>query len=223
MSILLLVLTLVAAIVDWAAVDKSWKKVEYILKPAVMVLLLGWLWQFGGFQKNLIWFALGLLFSLGGDIVLMLPQGWFLAGLVLFLMTHLSYIIGFRTIDTSQQVAGWLLGIISLLFTLALILRFAVGLKKKNLKKLYAPVMIYIMAINAMVLSALLTFFQPGWKINESILVSCGAILFLISDWLLAWDRFIQPVPRARTLVMITYHVGQIGIILGAAQHFLQA
>jgi uncharacterized membrane protein YhhN len=72
-----------------------------------------------------------------------------------------------------------------------------------------------------MVYSALMTWTRPGWSIISAIVVSVGAVLFYASDSMLAWDRFLKPLPHARLWVMVTYHLGQIGIILGAMLHAL--
>jgi uncharacterized membrane protein YhhN len=47
-------------------------------------------------------------------------------------------------------------------------------------------------------------------------LVSAGSVLFYASDGMLAWDRFINPLSHARLRVMVTYHLGQFGILGGA-------
>jgi uncharacterized membrane protein YhhN len=57
---------------------------------------------------------------------------------------------------------------------------------------------------------------RPGWPIAAVISASVGALLFFASDSMLAWDRFLKPLSHARLRVMVTYHLGQVGIILGA-------
>ena len=85
-----ILLFLVAAL-DWVAVAKNWKKVEYIAKPAAMLVLLGLLALVGGFSSlPLICFGLGIFFSLAGDVFLMISyarfsERWFLPGLAAFL------------------------------------------------------------------------------------------------------------------------------------------
>jgi len=54
-----------------------------------------------------------------------------------------------------------------------------------------------------------------------ALLVSCGAVLFLASDGMLAWNRFVAPFPHVRLHIMYTYHLGQFGIMIGAALHFV--
>ncbi len=67
------ILFFLVAVTDWLAVAKGWKKVEYIAKPAAMLVLLGLLAGLGGFGSlPLICFGLGIFFSLAGDIFLMI-------------------------------------------------------------------------------------------------------------------------------------------------------
>jgi uncharacterized membrane protein YhhN len=72
-----------------------------------------------------------------------------------------------------------------------------------------------------MVYSALMTWYRAGWSPSAAASASLGALLFFASDSMLAWDRFLNPLPHARLRVMLTYHLGQIGIILGAMLHTL--
>ncbi|RMF46143.1 MAG: hypothetical protein D6755_07005, partial [Anaerolineae bacterium] len=71
---MMLILSLLSAPLDWLAVARRWKPLEYVAKPAVMVFLLGYLWQRTHFHAPLGWFALALVLSLAGDIFLMLPK-----------------------------------------------------------------------------------------------------------------------------------------------------
>ena len=84
-----LMIVFVVAVVDWIAVAKGWKKVEILAKPATLVaLFLFLLWglvKTGFSSLPLIFFGVGLLFCLAGDIFLLLSDRWFLAGLVAFL------------------------------------------------------------------------------------------------------------------------------------------
>ena len=82
------------AVVDWVAVARGWKKLEYFAKPATMVALLVFMIQNGGLSGGMIWFTMGLILSLAGDVFLMLPKEQFIAGLVSFLLAHVTYIIG---------------------------------------------------------------------------------------------------------------------------------
>jgi uncharacterized membrane protein YhhN len=73
---------------------------------------------------------------------------------------------------------------------------------------LAVPVVLYICALTAMVSTAILARFRQRW-------VAVGAILFLVSDSLLAVHKFKEPVPLRDYLVWSTYYLGQCGIALG--------
>jgi uncharacterized membrane protein YhhN len=224
------ILFFLIAILDWVAVAKGWKKVEYIAKPAAMLILLGLL----GFLalvgevdgSPLIWFSLGILFSLAGDVFLMLSYArfsdrWFIPGLIAFLLAHVSYIIGLNThlLDVSPI---WSLGIaVILALTAARILRRVLtGVRQKGLWRLVRPVGIYGMVITLMLLSALLTLNSSTWTTSASALVALGATLFYFSDILLAWNKFVSPLKLDRLANMIPYHLGQFALVAGVILQF---
>ena len=95
---LFVIAVLAIAALDWTAVAKGWKKIEYFAKPATMVMLFVTLAVAGGFGAiGLICIGLGIIFSLAGDIFIMLSNRWFIAGLGAFLLAHVSYIIGLNS------------------------------------------------------------------------------------------------------------------------------
>jgi len=222
LTTILLVLTFIVAALDWLAVYKKWQTVEYICKPATMVLLFAWMAYTSRFsQPQLLWFGLGVLFSLAGDVFLMLSERWFIAGLVAFLLAHVAYIIGFNLPLPNISLAWTLSVAIILGLSAARILRRIVaGLADKGLHKLIRPVIVYGMVITLMLLSALLTLFRPEWQTLTAVLVSLGALLFFISDIILAWNRFVTPIKHGRVMNMAAYHLGQIALILGAVYQY---
>jgi len=54
------------AILDWIAVARNWKKVEYFSKPGVMITILAWLILIGNAHPGIIYFCFGIFFSLAG-------------------------------------------------------------------------------------------------------------------------------------------------------------
>ena len=82
------------------------------------------------------------------------------------------------------------------------------------------PFLIYSITISLMVLSACLTLVKGDWIAGPALLVSGGAVLFFLSDTLLAWNRFVTHLPNAKLQVRVTYHSGQLLIVLGAFLHF---
>jgi uncharacterized membrane protein YhhN len=219
---ILLVLAFLAAVVNEIAQYKNQQTLVYVAKPAVMVFLFAWLAVTAGLSGPLLYFGLGIVFSLGGDIFLMLPDDkkWFLPGLVSFLLAHVFYILGLNYIIPSLNVFGIVLAISIALFVAQIYRRIAAGLHASGQDKLRLPVLIYSIVISLMWLSALQTIFQPSWGTTASLLVSVGATLFVASDIILAWYRFVNPIKNGRIINLITYHLGQILLIIGAALQF---
>ena len=221
MSLTLIWVALLFAALDWAAVARGWKVLSYIAKPAVMVCLIAWLGVNGGWSGVLLWFTAGLIFSLAGDIFLMLPKERFVAGLAAFLLAHLAYIIGLNTHPLPVNVATLIVLILVGLTSTTLYLRLAQGLAATGDHKLKIPVLAYTLVLSLMLFSALLTFVRPAWSPGGALLVGLGAVLFYLSDSLLAWNKFVSPLRHGELLVMITYHLGQVMITVGAAINFL--
>ena len=81
----------VFALLDWLAVSRGIRALEYVAKPATLLALLA----YAAFGHASPWLVAALVFSLLGDIFLMLPADLFLAGLAAFLIAHLAYIGAF--------------------------------------------------------------------------------------------------------------------------------
>jgi uncharacterized membrane protein YhhN len=222
MTNLLIVFALIAAVVNEIAEYKGRRKVVYFAKPTVMISLLAWLYFSAGLDGPLIYFTLGILFSLGGDVFLMLPNmdRWFVFGLASFLIGHIFYTVGLNYSIPPLNVFGIFLAISIALFIAQIYRRLAAGLHAKGKDRLRFPVLIYSVVISLMWLSALQTIFDVNWKTNASLLVSIGATLFVTSDIVLAWFRFVSPIKYGRMINLSCYHLGQILLIVGAGLQF---
>ncbi len=216
MSLIWGILAAAAAVMDWLALYFHWNKINRITKPAVIVffLLLGW--QISAWQGALVWFGLALLASLAGDVFLLLPERYFFGGLVSFLIAHVFFLIGFN------QDASPLTGIS---FILAASVGIAAGMAMRNLLAALPSgsrqserrwVIIYLCVLTLMWLSATLTLTNPAWQGPPSWLAAGGAILFTLSDLLLAYNRYVKKYARGQLVVRILYHLGQAGILAGA-------
>ncbi len=219
----LLGIGLIIAALDWIAVARRFKPLEYFAKPATMLILLWWLWLATGFQGGLAWFAIGLVFSLAGDIFLMLPREQFIPGLVSFLLAHLAYIVGFNLSPPPVASASLLVVVMVAIPGVQVFRRIRAGLLTNGHQKLVLPVLLYSVVISVMLMSALLTLVRPDaeWRPGPALLVSVGAFLFFLSDTLLAWNKFVTDLPGGRVLVHIAYHLGQYALIVGAALNYL--
>jgi uncharacterized membrane protein YhhN len=194
---------------------------EYFSKPAVMACLFLWLYSSTGLQGNTFWFGLGILFSLAGDVLLMVSlDRLFLFGLAAFLLTHISYILGFREGFTSHSEWSPILMIVILVNGLGVMQRIIGAMRAKGQTALASPVIVYGLVISLMLYAAVSTIYDPAWRTNAALSVSLGAFSFYISDLILAWNKFVSPVKNASILNITAYHLGQIGLIAGVISQF---
>jgi uncharacterized membrane protein YhhN len=222
MPIYPLIISLVFAILDWIAVERKIKKLEYIAKPMTMVALMAWIVLSADVTGQMTWFMIGAILCLAGDIFLMIPRDMFIFGLIAFLSGHILYIFGF---NSGSPVINWLGGfviVIIAIFIAWLYPRLVKGLEARGKSELKIPVLVYSLVISLMVFSAIMTWSRPDWTEAAALSASIGAILFYASDSILAWDRFVHPLEHGRLVNMMTYHLGQLGIILGAIIYTLQ-
>jgi uncharacterized membrane protein YhhN len=215
--------TLALAGVDWTATGSGWKSIRYFTKPATLLALIIWFLQAGGFRGVLLWFGIGLILSLVGDVMLMLPHRFFISGLIAFLLAHVAYIFGFGLLPLPLH-GGTLLALIVVLLAGFFVLRSAIrGMRgQPGTQQLMVPTQIYGTVISLMLFAALLTFMRPEWPLQAVLYASLGAAFFFASDSILVHNRFVKPIRFGDVLVMVTYHAGQILIAAGALMAFVR-
>jgi len=146
----------------------------------------------------------GLAFSLAGDCFLMF-QGFFIPGLLSFLVAHLFYIALFKQGQAwfpSRRALAATLGVGALMYAVLFnglnpVLRFAVAAY---------VIVIALMAAQAIGRATML-------RDRASLGVAVGAGFFMLSDALLATNKFAQPLPMAQLWVLGTYYIAQILIV----------
>ncbi|MBI4515168.1 MAG: lysoplasmalogenase [Deltaproteobacteria bacterium] len=194
MSILSLTAFLLLAGLNWVAVARADKPLEQLVKPAALAALLLYAGAGAGPSG---WLIAALVLSLLGDVYLMLPGDCFKAGLSAFLLAHVAYIADFE-ISPAARI-GWL--IVVAVLSAPLTLRITRAVAQPSLR---AAVVLYIAVIALMVASA----FASGRP-----LAALGALLFFASDGIIAWNRFVHPLAWAQPTIMVTYHLGQLGLV----------
>lgn len=212
----LLLLALVFALADWYCVAAGKIKLRWFTKPAVILTLLVGFTLGGGWHGQTYWFGMGLIFSLAGDVFLVLPPRFFLAALSIFLAAHIMYILGF---SQGLTLPGWgaafpLSGLIVADFFAYHRLRQALVARTKG-RWLRFPIHLYQIIISLMLLTALQTLWRADWPGSSAWLASAGALLFFVSDTILAYNRFVALIRGGKLLVIITYHLGQAALICG--------
>jgi uncharacterized membrane protein YhhN len=216
-----LVLAGILAPVNWVASDRNANLIIYLTKPAFMLALIAWLWSTGGVKGPLAGFFVGALFGLAGDVLLLLPKNWFVGGLVAFLFGHVSYIAGFSPSWATFWPFGVPLAAALSVVASVVFSPLAAGAKAKGQSKLVLPILVYMVVLSSMALTALLTLSSPAWGRGPAVLAAFGGVLFLISDSLLAWGRFVRPLQHERFFGMAIYHLAQFGILVGAGWNYI--
>ena len=207
------------AVLDWVAVARNWTKAEYVFKPATTaaIVIAAWLITRGPHDARLAQFFLpGFVFSLAGDVFLMLPGArFFRLGLISFLVAHVCYIIGLN--PSLPPLPALIPLVIIAALGLLLVRGIASGLRRSGQKALLGPVAIYSGVLSLMLFSAWATLFRPEWTALRRALVIAGGSLFFASDSMLAWDKFVQLLPGGHTKVMVTYHLAQLALAASIA------
>ncbi len=149
----------------------------------------------------------GLLCSLGGDVWLLFPRG-FVAGLFNFLVAHLLYIAAFAP-GGPWNASAW-----ALLAPFALVSLATLRYLWPHLGRERAPVAVYVSVIAVMGWRAAVRALAASPPPASGGLALAGALLFMLSDGLLATDRFARRLRAAEAAVMTTYYAAQTLIAL---------
>ncbi len=201
----LLVVAVLAALVDWIAVAQANKPLEYVCKPLTTAALVGVAATLDPTSSDQrVAFVIALVFSLAGDVALMLPSDRFVVGLGSFLIAHLAYIAGFAIVggSTTRTLLG--VAVVAVL-TIPLARRYLRALSSAGRRELIVPVVLYMGAIAAMFVSAI--------TVGE-VLAIAGAYAFYVSDTLIAETRFVGPRSWGPLTIIVTYHVAQVMLVL---------
>lgn len=202
-----------AAASGLAAIAADWRRRRpafYLFKPLTTVLIAALvpLLLPAGHTRELLLIALA--FCLAGDVALMRSgKPAFAMGLSAFLIGHLAFIAGFvlRAGDGAHLPHGWWWLLVPTLPLLAWLL--------PRTGKLAGPVLLYFAALAGMVLSAGMVAPHPA--LHGHGLLLTGALLFLVSDSVLAIRRFGKPFLLGQALTLGTYYAGLWCIVVGSA------
>lgn len=172
-------------------------------KPVPVLCLALWTLARPGRYARLL--ALGLLVSAAADLAI---EWRFLAGLGLFLVAHLVYVVAFLEGGTRLR----LLRALPVLAAIGIVFRAIAP----GLGPLRGPVVAYMAAIGTMVWRAAARVGQRGAPGPREWSALLGAVAFATSDALIALDRFRAPIAGARYGIILLYWGGQLGIALSS-------
>lgn len=141
----------------------------------------------------------GLIFSVIGDLFLINPQIYFLYGLASFFMAHICYIVAFFR-------SGKGFNFLSLLaFVIGFLIFLSISGGVPEIIKI--PVVLYTLAISTMLCLAF--NFWLTRRSLDSVLAVSGAILFVISDSIIAYSKFSYDFFLAKIFILTTYFTAQ--------------
>ena len=190
------------AVLDWWAVGADRLSLERWAKPAVMVFLIVAALLIPAESEVVRWaIVTGLAFGLVGDVLLFYDR--FIPGAAAFLLGHMAYVVALLLVP--QEPRGLLVGTVIVLLVAVFVGRKIVAGAWGKSSLLGAIVATYMVVIGIVVILAV------G---SSSVVVEIAALLFLTSDALLAWGRFVGPAPGGRVAVMVTYQLAQAGFVL---------
>ena len=199
----LLSIALAAALIYLVARRKPWFPWRPALKGVPMAALALWaLLAVPVAGSALLALALGL--SMAGDILLDLPgERGFLAGLAAFLLAHLIY----SALALPHVALGGLFPVIAS----GILVAFAAGyyaFLRPHLGDLTIPVALYVLAILLMGITAYFCALPTP-------LIALGATLFIVSDAVLAFEKFVRPFKGSGEIVWTSYVAGQTALAAG--------
>lgn len=190
---------LAIAAAPWA-LDRPW--LNFVFKPLCTLLIIAHAWPRGADQPVLRrWVLVGLALSLCGDIALLWPKEGFLPGLVCFLLAHAAYLFAFtRGVRLAQRPLAFV--------AYALVAGLILALLWPGVPAaLRVPVALYVVFLTAMAAQA-----AVRWRVAPDAAtrtLALGGALFVLSDALLATNRFAEALPLAGLWILASYWLAQ--------------
>lgn len=201
-----LVIAAMMAVCDWVAVARESLVLEYVSKPGATIAIFGIAASLDvPHGSSWVWLLTALGFCLLGDTFLMLPRDAFIPGLASFAVAQMTFTVSFATGET--RGGRFIIGLVVVLpVALLLARRFITSIRRVGRLELVAPVAVYLTVISVMAVFAIA---------GGSAVAIAGAVLFMVSDSLIAESRFVKARSWHPVGIMVTYHLALVGLALG--------
>ena len=188
--------------------------ITWFLKPFLLPFLIVAVYFHQRFSSKKILLTALILSWIGDIILLFADKGelYFIGGLIAFLLSHIFYILLFNKqlkIYLKKSRTIYWIGITSIITYLLVMMVVLMP----YLGDLLLPVFVYAMTISIMLLFALKGFLN--WQKPANIYIFIGAIIFVASDSVLAFDKFYAAIPYRSFFIMSTYLAAQYLIVIG--------
>lgn len=214
---------ILTAVIEVFAEATSNNTLRVISKPLLMIFLIAFYVQSinGSWGKIHKLMVAAFFFSWIGDVALMFVhknENFFLLGLVGFLVTHILYTISFADVTYKKATAllpakAWLLAPLVIYMGALLYLLVPSINGVEATKPFLVPVLVYSTAIATMVVFAINRYTRVNAESYN--LVIAGALLFMVSDSIIAINKFLHPFATAGIFIMVLYITGQYLIAKG--------
>ncbi len=192
------IIALISGIITIYAKLRENDFLQFIFKPLTMLAIILMVFLNSSspmsFYQQVI--LVGLIFSLIGDIFLIKQDHFFVQGLIAFLIGHLCYIVAFWTSPNLSVVIFYLV-----------YMTIFLSLLWKHLGSLKIPVIVYSLVLAVMswlALSRTIDHYD-----HHTFHALLGSLLFIVSDSLLAFNKFKTPFPFAHLYILATYFLAQ--------------
>ena len=196
------VLFFIAATADIYAIITGNQTLESLAKPLLLTLLA--IVYLVSTRKPNFWYVFGMFFCFLGDVLLMFKgANFFMYGIGAFLLAHVIYI----KITSSFLQNELTTKMITSAWPFVLFFGLLMYLIYPNLNEMFIPVLIYGITIATFGSVALLNY--RGEKSTENLWLLIGAAIFIVSDRLIALNKFYEPNEFYGVTIMITYIVAQ--------------
>jgi len=213
-----IILFAVVLLLDLVAIYSNNESLRFITKPLLMPLLAIYLLlqTISATSSLKAWVFLALFFSWVGDILLLFEERasiFFLFGLSAFLIAQVFYIVFFHNIRMKEYIRGNAL----LLLLVIVYYSILISVLSPYLGTMRLPVRIYGVVLSFMVMLAMHTMLGKNKK--AALWIMMGAILFVTSDSILAFNKFFSSFNYAGLIIMFTYGLAQLFITEGAVKY----
>ncbi len=183
---------------------------KYIFTPLITAIITGFViisMHEDGITTYQILVLSALICSMIADTMLMVVEVSLMEqGMVYFVLGHVMYITAF---SLGYEFHGWNMAVALIL--LVLLAMFYRGIRG-TAGRLRIPILIYAIVLCTMLFFALSQFNQEITR--KSVFIIVGALLFVISDFLLAYLTFIKPHKQESVIVWAVYAPAQFLLAL---------
>ena len=208
MSTVLVVVFVVLAGADWVVIwrgDDRRRPVTKTLATVALVAIAAVVGDMEGAARAAL--IVAVVLCLVGDVFLLRDDDTsFLAGLGSFALGHGAYVVTALIIGVTWPRLAWAFPFLAVVLGVQTVSQMLPGARRHGGTAMMVAVAIYSAIISAMVITATGT---SSW------VAAAGAMLFATSDSIIGYNRFVKPVDRADLPIMVTYHAGQVLLILG--------